>query len=406
MSDADSSLTIDSYNILWKGSVIPLIEKLNEKFKDLPEYLVKKKEKGSKIIGYFCNYIPEELINAADAVPLRLVSGSIPEAMNAGEQYVKSYCCPFVRSCIGNRVNENPLYKFLDAICIAGTCDGMRNLEEYWRKYFDIPVFSVGVPKVSNRFRTREHTSEYFKAELNRLKSDLEALTGIKITNKRLKESIRLYNLMRSRMRRLYDYLSIDPSPISWRDIFRISHMGYLIDRTEFLNEITNILKELRIKRSGLESSEEQVRLMLYGSILAFEDTKVLDILDASRGKIVSDALCTGSRFWRKDVSIEGSLINGLVDRYLYNIPCAHMMDFMMRLNYVIASARESKSQGLIYYNLKSCDTYRLEFREFEEAIKKELGIPSLLIETEYSSADIGTTRTKIEAFLEMIRGV
>ncbi len=207
-------------------------------------------------------------------------------------------------------------------------------------------------------------------------------------------------------MRRLYDYLNIGSSKISWRDIFRISHIGYLIDRTEFLKQVENILKELKIETNNLELSEDQVRLMLYGSIIAFEDTKVLDIVEISGGKIVADALCTGSRFWRKDVSIEGSLIDGLVDRYLYNIPCAHMMDFMMRLNYVIAAARESKSQGLIYYNLKSCDTYRSEFKEFEEDIKKELGIPSLLIETEYSPADIGTTRTKIEAFLEMLRGV
>ena len=383
-----------------------MIQALNEKLKVLPEYLAKKKENGSKIIGYFCNYVPEELIKAADAIPLRLVSGGIPEAMQAGEQYVKPYCCPYVRSCIGNRANENPLYKYLDAICVAGTCDGMKNVEEYWRKYFNIPVFSVGVPKVSNRFRTRDHASEYFKAELTQLKKDLEKLTGIRITNKALKESIRFYNLMRSRMRRLYDYLNIESSQISWRDIFRISHIGYQIDRTEFLSQVENILKELSIKTNSAKTKDEQVRLMLYGSIIAFEDTKVLDIIEVSGGKIVADALCTGSRFWRKDVSIEGSLIDGLVDRYLYNIPCAHMMDFMMRLNYVIAAARESKSQGLIYYNLKSCDTYRSEFREFEEDIKKELGIPSLLIETEYSPADIGTTRTKIEAFLEMLRGV
>jgi benzoyl-CoA reductase/2-hydroxyglutaryl-CoA dehydratase subunit BcrC/BadD/HgdB len=383
-----------------------LIEILNEKLKVLPEYLEEKKENGSKIIGYFCNYIPEELIKSVDAIPLRLVSGGFPEAMQAGEQYVKSYCCPYIRSCIGNRANQNQLYEYLDAICVAGTCDGMKNVEEYWRKYFDIPVFSVGVPKVSNRFRTREHTPQYFKNELTRLKRDIEILTGKKITNKRLKESIRFYNLMRSRMRRLYDYLNIGSSQISWREIFRISHIGYLIDRAEFLNEITNILKQLRTMTSSIERNEKQIRLTLYGSILTLEDTKVLDIVEGSGGKIVADALCTGSRFWRKDVSVEGSLMDGLVDRYLFNIPCAHMMDFMMRLNYVIAAARESKSQGLIYYNLKSCDTYRSEFREFEEDVKKELGIPSLLIETEYSPADIGTTRTKIEAFLEMLRGV
>jgi benzoyl-CoA reductase/2-hydroxyglutaryl-CoA dehydratase subunit BcrC/BadD/HgdB len=81
------------------------------------------------------------------------------------------------------------------------------------------------------------------------------------------------------------------------------------------------------------------------------------------------------------------------------------MTDLAMRLNYVIAKARESKAEGLIYYNLKSCDTIRSEARIFEEVLEKELKIPMLLIET-YSLADIGTTRTKVEAFLEMLRGV
>ncbi len=60
----------------------------------------------------------------------------------------------------------------------------------------------------------------------------------------------------------------------------------------------------------------------------------------------------------------------------------------------------------MIYYNLRYCDSYRGELSLFENALKKELKIPVLLIETEYSPSDVGTIRTKVEAFLEMIRGV
>jgi benzoyl-CoA reductase/2-hydroxyglutaryl-CoA dehydratase subunit BcrC/BadD/HgdB len=60
----------------------------------------------------------------------------------------------------------------------------------------------------------------------------------------------------------------------------------------------------------------------------------------------------------------------------------------------------------LIYYNLRYCESYRGELRLFEEALKKEMKIPLLLIETEYSPSDVGTITTKVEAFLEMIRGV
>jgi benzoyl-CoA reductase/2-hydroxyglutaryl-CoA dehydratase subunit BcrC/BadD/HgdB len=91
---------------------------------------------------------------------------------------------------------------------------------------------------------------------------------------------------------------------------------------------------------------------MLYGSVMTFDDTKVIDLVDKAGARLVADALCTGSRFWRKDVALEGPLIDGLVERYLHNIPCPNMTDLAMRLNYVIAKARESKAEGLIYYNL------------------------------------------------------
>lgn len=383
-----------------------LIEPLVDMLKDRPESLSRSKEDGAKVVGYFCTYIPEELITAAGMIPLRLVNGSSPEAMLVGEQYLKPYSCPYIRSCIGNRVNKNPYFELLDAICVACTCDGMKNLQEYWKKYFNIPVYTVGVPQTSNRFRTRQQAVDYFRGELEELKRELEALGGRKITNRRLRESVKFHNLIRGRMRRLYDHLKDDSSPISWRDAFRISHAGFLVDRAQFLQETTRIVGELRVAQKTEKRAEEQPRLMLYGSVMAYDDIKVIDLVEKAGGKIVADALCSGSRFWRKDVSPDSPPMEGLVERYLHNIPCPNMTDIPMRLNYVVAKSRESKAQGLIYYSLKSCDNFRSEVSMFEEAVEKELGIPTLLIETEYSTADIGTARTKVEAFLEMLRGV
>ncbi len=374
--------------------------------RDRPEALRLSKESGSKVVGYFCAYIPEELITAAGMIPLRLVSGIGPEAMHSGEQYLQSYTCPYIRTCIGNKAIGNPYYEMLDAVCVACTCDGMKKLQEYWKKYFNIPVFTVGVPQTSNRFRTRKQAIDYFREELDDLKKNLEKLSGTKITNKRLREAIRTHNLIRGRMRRLYDYLKEESSSISWRDVFQISHAGFLVDRPEFLKEITRIVGELKTTSHGEKKTDKRTRIMIYGSVMALEDTKVLDLVERAGAKIVADALCTGSRFWRKDVPLDGPLMEGLVERYLHNTPCPNMTDTAMRLNYVIARARESHAQGMIYYSLKSCDTFRSEAKVFEEALEKELNIPTLLIETEYSPADIGTTRTKIEAFLEMLRGV
>ncbi|MBS7622132.1 2-hydroxyacyl-CoA dehydratase [Candidatus Bathyarchaeota archaeon] len=383
-----------------------MIETLMEMVKERPESIKQSKRDGLKVVGYLCPYIPEELITAAGMIPIRMVSGSSYEAMHAGEQYVKPYSCPYVRSCIGNKANGEPYYDLLDALCVACTCDGMKNLQQYWRRYFDIPVYTVGVPQTSNRFRTRQQAIEYFRGELRQLRRSLEELNGREISDRRLRSSIRFHNLIRARMRRLYEYTTSEPPLISWREVFKISHAGFLLDRVQFLEEATRIVEALKSSRRTKAENGSKPRLVIYGSLMSFEDTKVLDLAENAGGKIVGDALCTGSRFWRKDVALDVPSIDGLVERYLHNIPCAYMTDTTMRLNYVVARARESRAQGLIYYTLKSCDTFRSEFRIFEEALRKELGIPALLIETEYSPADMGTTRTKIEAFLEMLRGI
>ena len=60
---------------------------------------------------------------------------------------------------------------------------------------------------------------------------------------------------------------------------------------------------------------------------------------------------------------------------------------------------------GLIYYNLKYCDTWRAEFKFIKDALYKELSVPTLLIETEYSPDDAGMIRANVESFIGMIGG-
>ena len=101
-------------------------------------------------------------------------------------------------------------------------------------------------------------------------------------------------------MGRLYDYPNQEPSLISWHDVFKISHAGFLVDRTQFLQEITRIARELK-RSPGIDKKiDQRTKLMLYGSVMTFDDTKVIDLVDKAGAKLVADALCTGSRFWRR----------------------------------------------------------------------------------------------------------
>ena len=65
--------------------------------------------------------------------------------------------------------------------------------------------------------------------------------------------------------------------------------------------------------------------------------------------------------------------------------------------------AKEYKVDGVVHYNLQFCQTYANEGSKVEKTLAKE-GIPLLRLETDYSDEDAGQLRTRIDAFLEMIR--
>ena len=76
------------------------------------------------------------------------------------------------------------------------------------------------------------------------------------------------------------------------------------------------------------------------------------------------------------------------------------------RINRLAKIARDYRVAGLVYYNLKYCDTWRSEFQMIKNYLYKELKVPCLLVESDYSPSDVGIIRTKVEALIEMLGGM
>ena len=55
-------------------------------------------DKGEKVIGYFCCYVPEEIITAMGMVPFR-IQGSQSIPIDEADAYIEPTACPFARSC-------------------------------------------------------------------------------------------------------------------------------------------------------------------------------------------------------------------------------------------------------------------------------------------------------------------
>ena len=65
--------------------------------------------------------------------------------------------------------------------------------------------------------------------------------------------------------------------------------------------------------------------------------------------------------------------------------------------------AGDYKADGVILYGLQFCQPYLMESMPVEKALE-EKNIPVLRIDTDYSMEDVGQLKTRVEAFIELIK--
>jgi benzoyl-CoA reductase/2-hydroxyglutaryl-CoA dehydratase subunit BcrC/BadD/HgdB len=91
------------------------------------------------------------------------------------------------------------------------------------------------------------------------------------------------------------------------------------------------------------------------------------------------------------------------VDRYL-NIDCAVFTPNPTRLEYTREIAQGRKAVGVIHYAIQFCQPYQMEAGPMLAALENE-SVPTLRIDTDYSQEDVGQITTRVEAFVERLRG-
>jgi benzoyl-CoA reductase subunit C len=77
------------------------------------------KNAGRPVVGWTCTYTPEEVVYAADALPI-MVWGSLGETTLA-DAYMPSNSCSFARSCFNAALRGD--FDYLDAFVESTSCD-------------------------------------------------------------------------------------------------------------------------------------------------------------------------------------------------------------------------------------------------------------------------------------------
>jgi benzoyl-CoA reductase/2-hydroxyglutaryl-CoA dehydratase subunit BcrC/BadD/HgdB len=145
-------------------------------------------------------------------------------------------------------------------------------------------------------------------------------------------------------------------------------------------------------------------RVLISGSPMAIPNWKVHFIIEGSGAVVVGEESCVGERNFR-DLLDENfaSVDEGLekmAGRYL-EIDCACFTPNDERLENIKSMTKKLNAQGVIHYALQFCTPYMMEAYKVEKALGST---PFLRMETDYSMEDVGQLKTRIEAFLEMLK--
>ncbi|MBW1839795.1 MAG: 2-hydroxyacyl-CoA dehydratase [Deltaproteobacteria bacterium] len=327
---------------------------------------------------------------------MRLVRGGDPEPLAAAAGDMDRILCPFSRAQYGYRVlEEESRYQMVDFFVCAITCQHMRRVADIWDLNTDVEVFRIGVPHAYNT----EAGLRYYLEMVKSLKEKLETFSGVKIEEERLKEAIILYNRLRELLKEI-SYLRKSKVPaITGRDFFKLMHSSFYLDPKEVVEILESLLVQL--KENGNKKETGKHRILLTGNMLAVGDYKVIDMAEETGGAVVIEQFCGGVRHYLDNINQDGDLLEALARRYLQGrAPCAFMRPSRERIDLTVKLAKEFEVDGIIWYQLRYCETYNMEYFYFNN-IMKEAGLPVLQLESEYDVEERGRLLNRVESFME-----
>lgn len=353
------------------------------------EFVKEWKARGEKVVGWLCTYVPEELIHAAGILPVR-VMGEVGEAKEA-EAYLYANTCFFARSCLEVALKKG--YDFLDLLVAGNTCDPIRRLYDVWRHYLSTPTHILSIPH-----KLSEQGVDFFRGQLQDFQKVIEGMSEQPLPEGALRNAIALYNRSRKLLREIYDLRQSDPPPLSGAEALEVVRAGWAMPRGRYIELLEELREELK-DRPPLPSG--RARLLVSGSLLDRPD--FIGAIEALGAWVVSDELCTGTRYFWTLVEEELDPIDGLARRYLERPPCARMRPYTRRLEHIREMVRTFRVDGVLYETIKFCELYGHDKPMIGEDLEAE-GIPVLELDLEYGGGGaVGQVRTRVEAFLEML---
>ncbi len=361
--------------------------------------LEKMKAAGRKVVGYWPGgYVPEEIILACDAIPVGLHRGGERDPVLVAGAYLPRWFCTFCRAQVGYKAMKGePYYDLADITVVPIVDNCVLAVADCWEFYKMASVFRFGVPH-----RKTKEALDYYLHGIKSLREAVEAFTGVKITDEKLREAIILCNKERELLRKISLMRKADPPPLTGAEFVRINHASLLADKQFMVETLESIYNELSKREIAAPKGP---RILLAGSTLAYGDSKVLSLVEEAGGNVVIEHFDEGLRYYWNSVEPDGDPMAALAKAYYQErIGPAWFRPWTDGMDFIVNLAKEFNVNGVIWYYLMYRDSHVIQAALLSKVIEKATGISMLKIESDYDAAELGPLRTRVETYLEIAR--
>jgi benzoyl-CoA reductase/2-hydroxyglutaryl-CoA dehydratase subunit BcrC/BadD/HgdB len=344
-------------------------------------------------IGHACSYTPTALIHAAGFTPYRVLpTGDSPD--RAG-QLLHDNLCPHVKRLLDRAMDDD--LPALHGMVFMNCCDAMRRLSDAWRVARpDHNVALVNLPVSSE-----ESAVSFFAGELTRFSETISGWSGQPFDLAEVSASVDKFNemaeLLETASQRTREG-TLEGGTARLQAVFNQA-------ATEPADKALDFLR-IVVEEPEVRAAEGKgIPVYLFGNVLP--DPEAFGLFRACGVHIAGDSVCTGLRaFHHIDGDDSESVFVRLARGLLSQPRCARTFDPFRPgkiAEEVLSEARACQAKGVIAYTMKFCDPYMSRLPAVREALR-EAGLPLLVLEGDCTMRSMGQQKTRIEAFVEMLR--
>jgi benzoyl-CoA reductase/2-hydroxyglutaryl-CoA dehydratase subunit BcrC/BadD/HgdB len=358
-----------------------------------------------KLIGTTCIQVPDELIYALGATPVRLCNGSY-HYDQIGADFMPAKSCSLVKATLGMLHSETRIPKTArpDLIVNPTTCD-QKKKSSAMIEGMGYAVYDLEMPNV----KESEESRIYWQRSVRHFAHKLREITGQKLTRKNLTAAMARTSRAQAAFRQLHNFRKASPALILGKDVFLITNAFFFDDIERWTDAVEKLNVELtRRQAEGFNAAQRKApRILFTGSPPVFPNLKLPVLIEEAGGVVVADETCSANRMLYDMTAVDEWLLNdmvdGLADKYLKPCTCPIFTRNDDRKRRLLDLAATFAVDGVVYQALAGCQVYEMEQKSIADTLNAK-GIPMLYIETDYSPDDQGQLSTRIEAFLESIK--